>query len=58
MQQETIVFALQTAEELEEEHEGDDANAGPGEHAFGGDVPCRGEEACVDCVPVPEHLCS
>lgn len=56
LQQEAIVFPLQTAEELEEEHEGDDADARAREHAFGGNVPCRGEEARVDGVPVPEHL--
>lgn len=51
-----VIFALQAAEELEEEHEGYDADAGADEHAVGGDVPCRGQEAGVDGVPVPQHL--
>ena len=51
-----VEFALQAAEAFEQEHEADDADAGAGEHAVGGDVPCRGEEARVDGVPVPEHL--
>lgn len=36
-----IIFALQAAQELEKEDEGDDTDAGAGEYAFGGDVPCR-----------------
>ena len=51
-----IVFALQAAQEFEKEYEGDDTDAGTGEHASGGDVPCRRQEACVEGVPVPEHL--
>ena len=37
---EAVVFALQTAEEFEQEHEADDPDAGAGKHAVGGDVPC------------------
>ena len=35
-----VEFALQTAEEFEEDDEADDADAGAGKHAVGGDVPC------------------
>ena len=49
-------FALQTAEEFEEEHEAGNSHAGAGKHAVGGDVPFWGEEARINGVPVPEHL--
>ncbi len=51
-----IVRSLQTAQELEKEDEGDDAEAGEEEGEEGGDVEGRGEEAGVEGVPVPEHL--
>ncbi len=53
---EPIVFALQATQELEKEHKSDDTNAGAREHASGGNVPCRRQEACVESIPVPEHL--
>lgn len=42
---EFLVFALDAAEELEDDDEADDADAGAGEHAVGGDVPAAGDEA-------------
>jgi len=44
-----IVFATQTTEKLEHDDECDDADAGRGEHAFGGDVPGFGDEAWGYC---------
>ena len=43
-----VVFATEATEEFEHDDEGDDANAGRGEHAVGGDVPGLGDEALRD----------
>ena len=53
-----VELALETAEELEDHDEEDDANAGAREGPLAGDVPGAGDEAGVDRVPVPEHLTS
>ena len=55
-QQPPIILALNAAEEFEKQNQDHDTDARCGEGAFGADVPVRGEEACVYCVPVPEHL--
>ena len=51
-----VVLLDRAPEELERHDEQDDADAGACEHACRGDVPGGGDEAGVDCVPVPEHL--
>lgn len=51
-----VEFLDGAAEELEGHAEEEDADAGSGEHARGGDVPLLGEEAGVDGVEVEQHL--
>jgi hypothetical protein len=43
-------------ENFEDDDEEGDADAGGGHHAAIFDLPGFGEEACIDSVPVPEHL--
>jgi len=51
-----IVLLDAASEQLEEHHQEDDANAGTGHHACAADAPGGGDEAGIDCVPIPEHL--
>ena len=51
-----IVLALQAAQELKEDDESDHGGAGPEEGRVGRDAPAGGDEAGVNCIPVPEHL--
>lgn len=51
-----VVFLACATEEFERHDQEDDADAGAGEGPSGVNVPGAGEEASVDCVPVPQHL--
>lgn len=51
-----VELALETAEELEGDHEEDDTDTGASEGAFAGDLPGSGDETAVDGIPIPEHL--
>ena len=51
-----VKLALETAEELQGDHEEDDADAGASEGALAGDLPGSSDETAVDSVPIPEHL--
>lgn len=51
-----VVLLAGAAEGLEGQDEEHDAYAGAGKHAGGRNVPRLGDEARVDCLPVPEHL--
>jgi hypothetical protein len=51
-----IVLLAEAAEELDENDEENDADAGGGEGALGRDAPGRAQEAGIDGVPVPQHL--
>jgi hypothetical protein len=53
---EAVVLLGRAAQELEEDDEEDDADAGTGKHGFGAYVPGLCDETCVDDVPVPQHL--
>lgn len=55
-EEEGVVLLAEAAEELDEDDEQQDANAGSDHHAVVGDVPRRGQEACIDGVPIPQHL--
>jgi hypothetical protein len=52
----SVIFFDTSSQKLEEHDEEDDADARAGEHAGAADVPTGGKKACVDGVPVPEHL--
>ena len=51
-----IKIALDSAEKLERYHQKDDADATTSESSSRSDVPGLGEEACVDGIPIPQHL--
>lgn len=52
----SVVLLDRAAQELKRHGQENDTDAGPGKHAARGDVPAGGDEARVDCVPVPQHL--
>lgn len=56
LDEQSVVLLDGAAEELEEDGEADDADAGAGEHALGGDLPVLTDEAGVDGVVVEHHV--
>ena len=52
----SIELTLGSAEEFEGHYQEDDADAAPSESSTGPDVPGAREKACVDRIPIPEHL--
>lgn len=51
-----VVFLDQSTEGLDQERDEEDADTG-GRHVAGrANLPAFGEEARVDCVPIPDHL--
>ena len=56
MLSEPFEFSLYATKAFKEDDETKDSKARAYEHTGGGDTPSWGKEACVDCVPVPEHL--
>lgn len=52
----SIKFALDSAEKFEGHYQEDDADTTASKSSSGSDVPGLGEKACVDSIPVPQHL--
>lgn len=51
-----VVLLSSTAKNLEHNSEEDNANARASEHALGLDMPGGRQEACVNGIPIPQHL--
>lgn len=52
----SIEFSLYATKAFQEDDETKDSKARADEHASGGNAPSWRKEACVNGVPVPEHL--
>lgn len=52
----SIKLALRSAEKLKGHHQEDDTDTAASEGSIGSDMPGFGEKACVDGIPVPQHL--